>query len=129
LTARQAGLGQGASVRTIGRRVFCASLRGGSGIFQPGRILRAGGTRPMTTQIRLALLGCGTVGGAVLQAMAQPDHPLASAELVGVAVRDVAAAVARGVPSALLTTDPIALAARPDVDVVIELMGGTDVAL
>jgi homoserine dehydrogenase len=82
----------------------------------------------MTTQIRLALLGCGTVGGAVLQALTQPDHPLAHAELVGVAVRDVAAAVARGVPLELLTTDPIALAARPDVDVVIELMGGTDVA-
>ena len=48
-------------------------------------------------------------------------------ELAGVAVADVAKK-RPGIPSALVTGDAKSLAADPDVDVVVELIGGTDVA-
>jgi homoserine dehydrogenase len=48
--------------------------------------------------------------------------------LAGVAVRDVEAAAARGLPADLLTDAPAHLVASPETDIVVELMGGEEPA-
>lgn len=74
--------------------------------------------------VRVAVLGAGTVGlGALEHLLSRPEQ----FEVVGVAVRDPSAAVARGAPSALVTTDAAALI-RSDCDVVFEAIGGVDPA-
>jgi homoserine dehydrogenase len=87
-------------------------------------------TRPA---LRVAVLGAGTVGGAVVRRMLERPARLAPAdgsalELVGVACRDLARARAAGIPADLLTDAPAHLVASPDVDVVVELMGGDEPA-
>jgi len=84
--------------------------------------------------LRVALLGCGVVGSEVFRLLAEQAGDLraragAPFEVAGVAVRDPArprGAVGKGSP--LLTTDAMGLATRPDVDIVIELMGGVEPA-
>ncbi len=74
--------------------------------------------------LRVALLGCGTVGGGVLaRLLALPDI----FRVVGVAVRDLAKAERSGVPRSLLTRDVPGLV-ESDADVVVELMGGREPA-
>ena len=90
----------------------------------PGEALS---TRP----VRVAMLGCGTVGREVLRLLSEQADELAarvgaSVELVGVAVRR--AHKHPEVPAELLTTDASALVNRPDVDVVVEVIGGIDPA-
>ncbi len=83
--------------------------------------------------LRVAVLGAGTVGMAVIRAFEAFPERLAPADgvplrLVGVAVRDLAAAQARGVPAELLTDAPAHLVASPEVDAVVELLGGDEPA-
>jgi homoserine dehydrogenase len=82
--------------------------------------------------LRVALLGAGTVGREVASTLLRPGARLptggASIVLSGIAVRDVARAVERGLPEHLLTDAPAHLVASPDTDVVVELMGGEDPA-
>jgi homoserine dehydrogenase len=86
----------------------------------------------MGDPVRLALLGCGTVGGEVVRLLELHGVDLAARigrplELVGVAVRD-ASRPRPGVAQHVLTTDASALVSRGDVDVVVELMGGIEPA-
>ncbi len=83
--------------------------------------------------LKVALLGCGVVGAAVYRLLAEQSADLtaragAALEVVGVAVRDVGRPRGAAVAPGLLTTDAAALVARPDVDIVIELMGGIEPA-
>ncbi|MEO6191383.1 MAG: homoserine dehydrogenase [Thermoanaerobaculia bacterium] len=74
--------------------------------------------------LRVALLGCGTVGGGVLaRLLALPTF----FRVIGVAVRDLGRVREPAVPRRLLTDDPAALLAR-DADVVVELLGGREPA-
>lgn len=80
--------------------------------------------------VRIALLGCGTVGSAVARRLQDREARYAALlgrplELVGVAVRDRSRA-REGVDPALLTTDPEALVRQADV--VVEVMGGIEPA-
>lgn len=82
--------------------------------------------------LRVALLGCGTVGTEVARYLDEHATDLHSRigrplVLAGVAVRDLDQP-RRGVDPALLTDDAAALVARPDIDVVVELMGGLEPA-
>ncbi|MDT7707363.1 MAG: homoserine dehydrogenase, partial [Pseudonocardiales bacterium] len=84
----------------------------------------------MKDAIRVAMLGCGTVGGEVVRLLRdQADELTARAgapvELVGVAVRRPHKHPELG---ALLTTDASALVTREDVDVVVEVIGGIEPA-
>ena len=77
--------------------------------------------------VRVALLGCGTVGSQVVRLLQEHADDLgaradARLELVGIAVRDTAAERAPWVPRELLTDDADALVRRADI--VIELIGG-----
>ncbi|MDM4720543.1 homoserine dehydrogenase [Micromonospora sp. WMMA1363] len=84
--------------------------------------------------MRLALLGCGTVGGEVLRLLHEQSADLAARigaplEIAGIAVRRIGRD--RGdlpVDPALFTTDPLALIKRDDVDVVVEVVGGIEPA-
>ncbi len=79
------------------------------------------------------MLGCGAVGSAVYRLLTEQSTDLAARagaalEVVGVAVRDTSRPRLVPVPPELLTTDAAALVTRPDVDIVIELIGGIEPA-
>ena len=79
---------------------------------------------PPSRPLRVALLGCGTVGGGVLARLLA--HP-ALFHVTGVAVRDLRRARIPAVPRGLLTDDPAALV-EGEADVVVELLGGREPA-
>jgi homoserine dehydrogenase len=88
-----------------------------------------------TAPVRVALLGCGTVGSALVEMVADParaaEIELSSGiriELVGIAVRAPDSARPPGFPSELLTEDAKGLVERDDIDIVVELIGGLDPA-
>ncbi|WP_448059558.1 homoserine dehydrogenase [Cellulomonas hominis] len=88
-------------------------------------------TSPGRAPLRVALLGCGVVGSEVARLLTVQAADLAARvgaplELVGVAVRDVAADRGPFVDRSLLTADAEGLVARADV--VIEVMGGIEPA-
>jgi homoserine dehydrogenase len=79
--------------------------------------------------VRVALLGCGNVGGALAEILlTRPDDVAARTgirlELVGIAVAHPEKPRPPAVDPALISTDAAALVARDDVDVVVELIGG-----
>ncbi|WP_409201260.1 homoserine dehydrogenase [Luteipulveratus flavus] len=84
------------------------------------------------SSVRVALLGCGTVGTSVARRLVEHADELAARvgrplEIVGVAVRDPARPRPdSGLDPALFTTDAEGLVTRADV--VIELMGGIEPA-
>lgn len=81
--------------------------------------------------LKVALLGCGTVGSAVLRLIDEQADDLAArigrpVEVAGIAVRRPAHHP--DVPQHLLTTDAQALVTREDVDLVVEVIGGIEPA-
>src|SRR6202034_180532 len=83
--------------------------------------------------LKVALLGCGTVGSQVYRLLTEQSADLearagAPLQIVGVAVRDPGRSREVAVPDELLTTDGAELVTRPDVDIVIELIGGIEPA-
>ena len=81
--------------------------------------------------IGIGLLGLGTVGAGVAEILLSPQgrHPLvADLELRQVAVRDLNRQRPIPLSNSLLTTDPAAVVANPDVDLVVEVMGGLEPA-
>ncbi|QFZ22988.1 homoserine dehydrogenase [Saccharothrix syringae] len=85
---------------------------------------------PSQKPIKVALLGCGTVGTEVVRLLVDQADDLtarvgAPVELAGIAVRKPNKH--REVPADLLTTDAAALVAS-DVDVVVEVIGGIEPA-
>jgi homoserine dehydrogenase len=84
---------------------------------------------PEVKPIRVALLGCGTVGTEVVRLLTDQAEDLtqrigAPVELAGIAVRRPNKH--REVPEHLLTTDAAALVASDDVDVIVEVIGGIE---
>jgi homoserine dehydrogenase len=83
--------------------------------------------------VRVALLGCGTVGSEVVRLLHEQSADLkarigAPVELVGIAVRRPGRTRALPVDRALFTTDALGLVKRDDVDVVVEVVGGIEPA-
>jgi homoserine dehydrogenase len=98
---------------------------------EPSRPASAAGCPDMSAAdpIRIALLGCGVVGSQVYRLLGEQAADLAARvgaplRVAGVAVRDPGRARGTPVDQALLTTDAMSLATRPDVDVVVEVIGG-----
>jgi homoserine dehydrogenase len=84
-------------------------------------------------QVRLGIIGGGTVGGGVVQALQRNGALMASRlgveiRLVRVAVRDLKKARPVKIPAAVLTTDWESVVRDPKVDLVAELIGGTTTA-
>jgi len=83
--------------------------------------------------IRVGLLGCGTVGGALVELLQAQGDAIASRtgirfEVTRIAVRDASRDRGLGLPAEVFTTDAAGVATDPDVDVVIEVIGGVDPA-
>jgi homoserine dehydrogenase len=83
--------------------------------------------------LRVAVLGAGTVGGAVIEGLRARAERLMAADgrpiaLTAIAVRDIDRARGNGVPGDLLTDAPAHLVADPETDVIVELMGGIEPA-
>jgi homoserine dehydrogenase len=83
--------------------------------------------------LRVGVLGAGSVGREVVRAILDRPGTLVPSggrrlELAGVAVRNIDRHAADGVPDHLLTDAPAHLVASPDIDVIVELMGGDEPA-
>jgi homoserine dehydrogenase len=83
--------------------------------------------------VRIALLGCGTVGTGVVKLLRRNAAMLerklgVPLELVGVADRSLQPDRNLGLTASLITRDSAALIKRPDVDIVVELFGGIEPA-
>ncbi len=81
-------------------------------------------------QARVGIIGLGTVGSGVLRLLEQQGGFFSSRmnidlKLTAVCARSEAS-LAKAPASAFRTTDPMALISRPDVDIVLELAGGTE---
>ena len=88
----------------------------------------------MSSPLRLGLLGFGTVGRALVR-LVEAESPRLSRQLgvdlrfVAVASRALPRKAPEGLPAgARVTEDLLAVATAPDVDVVVELLGGLDPA-
>ncbi|MDA1191573.1 MAG: homoserine dehydrogenase [Candidatus Poribacteria bacterium] len=85
----------------------------------------------MSTQVvRVGMIGLGTVGTGVVKILQQRAEMLAHQlgariEIGGVAVRDTGKLRDVALPNGVVTNDPASLVRRGDLDIVIELMGGT----
>src|SRR5580658_783275 len=87
---------------------------------------------PADRPVRVAVLGAGNVGGALVSLLLTEGAAIAARsgvrfELVGVAVSD-AGRPRPSIPPTLLTGDAKGLVSDPEVDVVVELIGGLDPA-
>ena len=83
--------------------------------------------------IRIGLLGCGTVGSAVLRLVSSNADDIESRsgsrpEVIRVAVRDPARHRAVPAPIEGFTSDPSEVVDDPRIDVVVETMGGVEPA-
>jgi len=86
---------------------------------------------PPDRVVRVAVLGCGNVGSALVGILQDRAEALAvqsgaRLEVAGIAVHDLTRARAPHIPANLLTADPAGLVADPSVDVVVELIGGLE---
>ena len=87
----------------------------------------------MADVFRVGLIGCGTVGGGVVELLrAEGDEIARKAgvclEIARVADKDPQQAVRAGVPADRFTTDAAAVINDPQIQAVIELVGGTGAA-
>ena len=89
-------------------------------------------TEPHGKTLKVALLGCGVVGTQVARLLREEAAELAARsgaqlEIAGIAVRRLSHP-RPGIDRDLLTTDAMGLATRPDVDIVVEVIGGIEPA-
>jgi homoserine dehydrogenase len=86
-----------------------------------------------STRLRVGLLGCGNVGGALASLLTE-DHDRISArtglslELGAIAVRSPSRQRTVTVAEGLLTTDAHAVVDDPSIDIVVEVIGGIEPA-
>ena len=87
----------------------------------------------MTRVIRLGVLGCGNVGAALVRLVDQQAASIEArtglrVEVGKVAVRNLSAPREVSLPEGVLTRDAHAVVADPDIDVVVEVIGGIEPA-
>ncbi|WP_018130642.1 homoserine dehydrogenase [Effusibacillus pohliae] len=85
----------------------------------------------MKPQVNIGLLGLGTVGSGVYQVLQENGEELAKRtglpiRIKSIAVRDLDKERLVEVPSDLLTTDAVKVVNDPDIDIVVEVMGGIE---
>ena len=82
-------------------------------------------------KIGIGLLGLGTVGQGVANIISDPKdrHPLVGElELIAVAVRDLQKKRDTTIPDSILTANPIEIINNPDIQIVVEVIGGIEPA-
>jgi homoserine dehydrogenase len=87
-----------------------------------------------TPVVRVGVIGAGFVGSALIELLgdatrtvALVDAATSDLEIVGVAVKD-SSKIRHGISPDLLTSDGAALAARKDLDILVEVIGGVEPA-
>ena len=90
-------------------------------------------TDASSRDVRIALLGCGTVGSGVARLLVNSTSSVPARSgvdywLAGIAVRSLAKPRPAEIPSDLFTEDARSLVDDPAIDVVIECIGGTGIA-
>src|SRR5512139_3213881 len=95
--------------------------------------LLAVGGRFVERKIRIGLVGCGVVGTGILELLRDNAAHIegrlgAHIEVRHVVVGDMTKPRSAVVPRELLTTDPQRVLDDPDVDIVVEVMGGVEKA-
>jgi homoserine dehydrogenase len=81
--------------------------------------------------VKIGILGLGTVGTGTVQILQDPigrHHLLKSVEIQRVGVRSIDKPRAVDLPSELMTTDLDAIVSDPEIDIIIELLGGIEPA-
>ncbi len=81
----------------------------------------------------MGLLGCGTVGGALVEMLGERGDDIEARtgirlEIGAIAVRSASKNRGSGLSGDLLTTDARAVVADPDIDVIVEVIGGIEPA-
>ena len=76
------------------------------------------------TKIKIGLIGFGTVGTGVYKTLKEFDN----VEIVKIAVKNINKPRSVELPKGILTDNPIEISNNPDIDVVVELMGGVEPA-
>ena len=79
-------------------------------------------------KMRLGVAGLGTVGGALVRQLTDDKAQIAQRAQCEIELVAVSARKPREVGAAAFIDDPLALAARDDIDCVVELIGGETVA-
>ena len=87
----------------------------------------------MMKPVKVGLLGLGTVGGGTVNVLSRNGEEIArragrQIAITAAAVRDLDAPRICDTAGINVTTDARSVAVDPDVDVVVELMGGTELA-
>ena len=87
----------------------------------------------MSESVNIGLLGCGTVGQGVVRLLTDKDSPLGrrlgkKLKLRKILVRDLKKQRGDHIPSELLTKDPREIIDDPEIDIVVELLGGIEPA-
>ena len=85
------------------------------------------------TTIRLGVLGCGNVGAALVRLVGEQADAIEARsgvrlEVAKVAVRNLSAQRTVALPEGVLTRDAAAVVADPNIDMVVELIGGIEPA-
>jgi len=88
---------------------------------------------PLMQQVNLGIIGAGTVGGGVYQAIQKNGGLMACRfgvrlEIAKIATRDLKKPRSVKIPAKLLTTDWQSVVDDPRVNIVVELIGGTTTA-
>jgi homoserine dehydrogenase len=81
--------------------------------------------------VKIGILGLGTVGTGTVQILQDPigrHHLLQSVEIQRVGVRSIDKPRAVDLPSTLVTTDLDSIVCDPEIDIIIELLGGIEPA-
>ncbi|MCQ2739532.1 MAG: homoserine dehydrogenase [bacterium] len=76
------------------------------------------------TKIRIGIIGFGTVGTGVYKSLKDFDN----VEVVKIAVKNINKPRSVEVPREIMTDNPLEISENPDIDVVVELMGGVEPA-
>jgi len=87
----------------------------------------------MTKPVRVGVLGCGNVGGPLIELLQRHGDDIAARtglrlEVVAVAVRSVSKDRGLTLASGVLTTDASAVVGDPSIDVIVEVIGGIEPA-
>ncbi len=88
---------------------------------------------PVSSPVRVGVLGCGTVGGSLIQLIRDGAADIAERtgvqlEVARVAVRNLSAERSVELPEGMLTRDAHGLVTDPEIDVVVETIGGIEPA-
>ncbi len=86
---------------------------------------------PGNKPVRIGMLGCGVVGGSVARLLLADTAELSTRAGVKIELSRIAVRTIRpheGINPALFTTDPFSIVNDPEIDLIIEVMGGIEPA-